>query len=408
VDEVAVEGIKTGSQRKSPGKVKPPPKIKASGPSALEKAASDLQEKSLNTLEKKYSENVLGDLAAMLGGTSSNDKLNEISGNLASKNKLNALERSFKEKQEQWTKKIKDLPTTKEIQILGERLQKIKSKDFKSPDELAKFLQELDSVLKEADAKLKLVQATGDELSTSLKQLQKDYDELDAMIKKDIQDIEARLKIPKLDAKNLTQAVFMQYVSPYLAKFNRYKATAEQYLPPNIMKKKTEDETQIKPHPRSKGVTYEFGKANSYPLFWIKKIKISSQAAVAEQGELKGLITDVTSNQKLVGKPTLIEVQGDFPSKQVYGMKTTLSIDGRPSPSVIQFAFNIRDYATKLNDTFGWSSTSPAAVWTIPNATVLSAMPEVEANDIESERVDGKDVLTYESTFTVKMEADRG
>ena len=70
--------------------------------------------------------------------------------------------------------------------------------------------------------------------------------------------------------------------------------------------------------------------------------------------------------------------------------------------------FNIRDYATKLNDAFGWSSSSPAGGWTIPNATVLAAMPEVEAIDIEAERVDGKDVLTYESTFTVKMEADRG
>ena len=70
--------------------------------------------------------------------------------------------------------------------------------------------------------------------------------------------------------------------------------------------------------------------------------------------------------------------------------------------------FDIRDYATKLNDAFGWAASSPGAGWTIPNATVLVAMPEVEANDIEPERVDGKDVLTYESTFTVKMEADRG
>ena len=70
--------------------------------------------------------------------------------------------------------------------------------------------------------------------------------------------------------------------------------------------------------------------------------------------------------------------------------------------------FDARAYATILNDKFGWSAATPAASWTIPNATVLSAMPEVEASDLTEERIDGKDINVYESTFTVKMEADRG
>lgn len=344
VEEVAVEGIKTGSSRKSPGKVKPPPKVKEQGPSALGEAASDLKEKSLNTIENKYSDNVMGDLAAMLGGTSSNQRLNEISGSLTSKAKLDSLEKTFSQKQNEWQKKIKDLPTDQEIQQLGNKLSKIKTKDFKSPDELAQSLKELDAVLKEADSKLKLVQATGDDLSSTLNQFQKDYEELEILIKKDIQDIEARLKIPKLDAKNLTQAVFMQYASPYLAKVNRYKATADQYLPPNLLKKKGQDEAEIKPHPRAHGVVYEFGKPNAYPMFWLKRIKISSEANEAGQGKIQGLVTDITSNQKLIGKPTVIDIEGDFPSNKIYGLKTKISLDGRPEPSLIDFTFNVRDY----------------------------------------------------------------
>lgn len=70
--------------------------------------------------------------------------------------------------------------------------------------------------------------------------------------------------------------------------------------------------------------------------------------------------------------------------------------------------FDARAYATILNDKFGWGSSTPAASWTIPNATVLAAMPEVEGTSLEEQTVDGKDVSVYESTFTVKMQADRG
>ena len=70
--------------------------------------------------------------------------------------------------------------------------------------------------------------------------------------------------------------------------------------------------------------------------------------------------------------------------------------------------FDFATFATSLNAAFGWGSTTPGAVWTIPNATILSAMPEVEALEMEEERIDGKDVIRYESTYTVKMQADRG
>lgn len=70
--------------------------------------------------------------------------------------------------------------------------------------------------------------------------------------------------------------------------------------------------------------------------------------------------------------------------------------------------FDIGTYSTALNNALSWSATNPAGAWTIPNATVLSAMPEVEDMELEEERIDGQDVLRYETTFSVRMEADRG
>lgn len=65
-------------------------------------------------------------------------------------------------------------------------------------------------------------------------------------------------------------------------------------------------------------------------------------------------------------------------------------------------------FVTALNDALSWSTTGISGVWSIPNATILSAMPEIEALDVEEVRVDGADVVRYETTFTIKMQADRG
>lgn len=69
---------------------------------------------------------------------------------------------------------------------------------------------------------------------------------------------------------------------------------------------------------------------------------------------------------------------------------------------------DVTAFVTALNAAFGWTSTDPAPTWTIPNATVISAMQSVEALEVEEERGEGQDVARYETTFSVKMQADRG
>jgi uncharacterized protein (TIGR03545 family) len=348
VNEMAVEQIEFATQRKRPGKVKPPepPKKDSDEPSALEKEANKLKDKALEKTQEKYSENLLGDIAAMLGGTSADDQLKNIENSLPSKQKLKEFETDLKSKQAKWNEKIKTLPQGKEIQAIGDRLSKVKTKDFKSPQELQDSLQQVDAIFKDADAKIKTLQAANDEFNTDIKTLEKNFKELDALVKKDIKDLEARFKIPKLDAKSLTQGLFKQYMDPYLNMFNKYKALADKYVPPNLMKKgKPAPEDEIKPHPRAKGVTYEFGRKNAYPLFWVKRISVSSQAGeTKEAGNIKGLITDITSNQKLIGKPTVASVEGGFPALEISGLAAKLIIDVTKEESEVKYDFAIGSY----------------------------------------------------------------
>lgn len=343
VDEMAVEQIEIDVPRKTPGKVKPPdPKEDPNAPSAVDK----LKDKALGTVEDKYNQNALGDLAAILGGASAESQVEKIEASLPSKARLKEMEAEYQAKTKQWQEKINSLPKAQEIQALGDRLAKVKIKDFKSPQELQQSLTEIDSVIKEADAKYKLAQTTGSDLNTDLKNLDQGLKELDAMVRKDIKDLEARFKIPSLDAKSLSQSIFYPYIAPYLAQFNRYKGLAKKYVPPNLMDKKTDQPENIQPRPRDKGVTYEFTHTKSYPLFWIKRISVSSKAGPSQfAGDLSGLITDVTSNQPLIGRPTVAKLEGDFPGMKVSGFLGKLIIDNTKAISRIGYEFGVGSYA---------------------------------------------------------------
>lgn len=346
INEMATEGIKIGTTRKSPGKIKPVDPKEESKPGFIETEGEKLKNKALDQTKEQHSSNVLGDLASILSGTSGNEQLGKIEGTLVSKAKMQEIEQSFKEKSKGWEERFKTLPQGKDIQALSDRMSQVKTKDFKSPQELADSVKQFDEIIKEADQKYKAVQSASNDLNSDYKNLDQGLKDLDAMVRKDIQDLEARFKIPKLDAKSISQSLFRPYIDPYLTKFYRYKAMVDKYMPPNLRKKgKDEPEPEMQPRPRAKGISYEFGRPNSYPLFWIKKIAVSSQAgATPDAGNIEGTITDVTSNQVLTRKPTVATLKGGFPSNEIKDFKLMMSLDNTKTLSEILFDLGIGSY----------------------------------------------------------------
>lgn len=350
VNEMAIEQIEFGKPRTHRGKVKPPeppPPPSNEKPSFVEKEAEKLKTEALNKAQSKYNNNLMGDIAALLGGGDSNTQAQKIEGTLASKSFADKLEKELASKQEDWKKKLASLPQGKEFQSLGDRLNKVKIKDFKSIDEFQNSLKELDSLFKEADSKIKQITTASGELNSELKTTQEQIKELEQQVQNDIKNLESRFRIPSLDAKAISYSIFRRYSDPYLSKVNQVKTLAEKYLPPNIMKKDNskEPEIAIQPKPRDKGLVYEFGRPNSYPLFWIKRIAISSKAGASPySGDISGEVTDITSNQVLTGKPTIMNVAGDFPSAEIIGFSAKLSIDNRKEASLVSLDSQINSF----------------------------------------------------------------
>lgn len=342
VNEAAIEQIAFGTKRSHPGKVRPPEPV-STEPGMAEK----IKEQALKEAQEQAGENVLGDVIAMLGGSDSDAQLQKLQESLPSKAMLEKFETELKVKQQVWDQRLKGLPQGKDIQTLGARLEKIKTKDFKTPQELQTSLQELDKVFKDGDTMYKQVQSAGDELSKDLKSLDAQYKEIEKQIKADIKTLEQHFRIPKLDAKAMTMAVFNRYLQPYKAKFYRYKSMADKYLPPNLMNKDgKKDDVAIQPHPREKGIVYEFGRLNAYPLFWVKRTAVSSQAgATTEAGNIKGEILNITSNQKITGKPTVLKIAGDFPAQKIIGFLVNMSLDNTKPESEVGYRVKVDSYS---------------------------------------------------------------
>lgn len=336
VQEMAVENIQFMSKRKYRGKVAPPP------PPAKESGLiTQLQDKTMGKIEERGKNNLLGDLTAFLQTGDYKAQLANIESQLKSKNLANEYRTKWENKQADWDSKIKALPTEADFKNYKTRFESIKIKDFKSPQELDASVKQFNELKAEVDGKLKLVNETKNQFNADLAQIKKDYASLDEQIKADIASVKDHMKIPKLGAQQIAKSIFMDYLTPYLRKLDKINELANKYLPPKYSKmvnenldskallsgkkKKPvtkEDDETIQPHPRAEGVTYEFPVKNGYPLFWIQLIKVSSKStAQADYGDLTGVIQNIVSNQRQIGKQTEMHISGDFKSKNISGLK---------------------------------------------------------------------------------------
>ena len=349
VDEMAVESIQFMSKRAYTGKVAPPEPPAPNQPSLV----SQLQDQALNKIEGKNKNNILGDFTAFLKTGDYKQQLNSIESQLESKQLAADLEKKWKQKQIDWDQRVKNLPKEKDFADFKKQFESIKSKDFKTPQELNDSIKKFNELKKQADEKVKIVNDFKNDLKTDLKAIETDYKTLDDKIKSDINAIKDRLKIPKINAGDIAKSLFMDYLTPYISKLDNAKNLAVKYLPPKYSKmltdskqdKASQETDDIQPHARDNGITYEFPVTTGYPLFWIKKISISSKSnSQADYGDIEGLITNVVSNQRQINKTTELNITGDFKSKNITGLKVYGLFNNLKEQPLVNFNFAVKNY----------------------------------------------------------------
>lgn len=312
VDDASVLQIALSVPRRKPGYVVPPTPPDGK-PSLLEKTEKMV----LNQAQEQYSKNMFGDLAAMLSGVDPKDQLNSVQGTLKSNTYIQQLTKDVEAKKKLWQERIEKLPKSKDLEGLKQRFQALKF-DLKNPAEFARSTAEAQKIVKEADEKIKLVQTTGAELNSDIKLVDSSLREVDRLVREDMKDLEARFKIPSLDPKAFTQQIFMKWLEQKAGRFARYITLAESYVPaPTASTEKPKPSAEVIPPARGSGKTYQF-PTTTYPLFWLKVAQISSNAG-GLAGNMKGQLTNLTTDPGFVRRPTVLKLSGDFPTQGIFG-----------------------------------------------------------------------------------------
>lgn len=317
IPEASILDVKILSPRAKPGKVIPP-KPKAEGGSAL----TEVQDQALKMAQKEYNQNFLGDVATILGGKDPKDQLQSVVASLNTDGKVKEIEAAFKEKQKKWETKLKELPQAKDFKDYETRIKALKFNQ-QDPAQFAKDLQEAAKIAKEVDAKVKEIDRSSKELKSDFDTSQQSIKDLEKMVLGDLKDLQSRFKIPDLNPNAIAKNIFMGMIDKKLAGASKYIELARQNLP----QKKKED-NPIVPRKRGDGKTYQFPITTGYPLLWLKKSAISSALGPSEySGELKGELTNVTTDPKFVKIPTKLNVAGQFPKMQIFGFSLVAVMD---------------------------------------------------------------------------------
>ncbi|MDD5259865.1 MAG: TIGR03545 family protein [bacterium] len=135
--------------------------------------------------------------------------------------------------------------------------------------------------------------------------------QIDDLVKADYQNLLAKVKIPGLGEKGgLAKAIFGQMWFDRVNSVMGYISLARKYMP---AKKKT-DNVNVKP--RAKGMDIEFRKDETLPTFSVRKIALSGTTGgegknVESPITVAGGVNNVSSDQKVWGKPTSFDAKGE-------------------------------------------------------------------------------------------------
>lgn len=313
VEDASINNIQLMKPRSSPGFVLPP---KPASPSKIEA----LQNEVMAQVKNKYGTNVLGDVIALLEGGDPKDQLEKIRGELKSELRAKAMVADVSAKKELWDGRIKQLSDTSKLKDIETQVQAI-SKE-KGVLQQAQGVKKLTDLLKEVEKQYKEVQSASKQLQAEVNAVAEYPKELQRLVNEDVNSLKDRFQIPKIDFKDMAMHLFAGQFAHYIAKARTYQAMAEQYIP-----EKKEQEEVIPPK-RSEGESFEFPITKGYPFFWLKRAAISSQGTKdSYSGNVSGELTHVTTAPKQINKPLRLDLQGDFPTAQIMGVKALFTLD---------------------------------------------------------------------------------
>jgi len=384
IPAAGIEGIALSHKRKSKGEVYPEKPADAQ-PSAAGKIAADAKNKVLEQSKEEFEGNVLGDVATVLEGTDAKDQVQNIRGDLASEKRVDELEKLLKDKEKEWATRADQMKDKEELKALQAKLKGIKI-DKKKPWEA---LKEAKVVTEEIKKKVNQIKNSGRDLKNDITYFKNSIAEIDDLVKKDLQDLQSRVKIPELDPASFAKKLLGNMFKEKMGETMKYVDLARKYMPPPKDKTKEEPKVNVANELSKRGRMIKFPITTGYPLFWLKEAKVS----VIGEDTFSGSLTNVTTAPSFIKKPAVFEAKGDLKKENIQGINLKITMDHVTSVPKERLEINVASLPTPARVL----SKSPSAQLTLKEGRATSRF---------SAEISGENAEVMWNSRTMKPEFD--
>ena len=262
----------------------------------------------------------------------------------------------------------------------GARIKSLDLKKMKSLNDYQQGLTTLNNVYGTIDSLRNFVSNTKNQITDDLRKAAADAGQVDDWISADYDRAMAMAKLPQLNAENMGRLLFGEMLINRFNQYLGYIATGRKYsekFSGSTPKKETP--------PRLKGQDIRYSSVQDRPKFWIKKIELSGQTG--DSIELGGKIDDIVSNQKVIGKPTILSIHGGKPGK------INMAIDGEMNYLGAEPREKFRlQYAG-----FSLAGTRLSGSRLLPNSVKSGAGDVTTVLDINGNNIDGSITFTADN-----------
>lgn len=333
IEEMAVEGLRFGTQRQSSGAVAP-----AREPGAAAKLAATVPLPSFEVPDIK---------TVMATADLQSVKLAE------------SLQADIKKEQENWKKRLAELPDKNKLNDYKTRIEKLKSSAKGGVGGMLGAAGEVAAIQKDLEKDLERIKSAKTDFDAQLAGLKQRVDQAIKSPQDDIQRLQERYSLSPQGLANMSGMLLGgkggDWVRTGLTWYGKVQPMLAQ------AQQRPKGPEVVKPL-RGKGVEVRFKERAPLPDFLIRAATVSAQLEV---GDLNGRIKNITPDQQTLGKPLTFAFAGD----KLKGAQS-IRLDGAmnrvlPAQPKDHAQVRVRGYqvpTTVLSDSADWPVTLGKAV----------------------------------------------
>ncbi len=284
-------------------------------PSAfIDRAASGFY----SELRSQTNDNPLRGLGQLISGVDVHNSIASVSGDLGSLKKIYQFKEDIFKAAEQWEKGLKDLALSNQpLEIKSQLDRAIRIASEESAPEVRRIRTDIQGKLSQLESLENAIRHRIETLNGNIKMIELATD-------KDIADVETKLKLPRFDVGDLTPQIFGPKLLNWLERTTYWVDFTRRRMPPGTR----QGTIAMVVREPSHGTSIHFGKMAAYPAVLIYKMLFSSELSEETKAcKVTGVMTGLTSDPPIHGRPLELSLEAEMPSGQLKGGKIRILID---------------------------------------------------------------------------------